>query len=71
MEESNLLLETFAWAVRRMRDLQRTFEGGGNMEVARLMRAAEEEVDQLAELHTLPSAFCDKLPPLMLPPEVM
>lgn len=70
MEESNLLLETFAWAVRRMRDLQRTFEGGGNVELARLMRAAEAEVDQLAELHTLPSAFMDQLPPLILPPEV-
>lgn len=48
------LLNTLAWTVRRMRDLQRTVEGGANVEYIRLMRAAELEVDQLVELHCMP-----------------
>jgi hypothetical protein len=54
MEDNNLLLDTFAWAVRRMRHLQRTFEANGDVSIGREMRAAEAEVDELAELHTLP-----------------
>lgn len=68
MNEPNLLLDTFAWAVRRMRDLQRTFEAGGDVIIGRMMRAAEKEVDELAELHTLPPAT-QILPFLALPPE--
>jgi hypothetical protein len=68
MPESELLLETLVWAVKRMRDLQRSVEAEPHAIWYRAMRAAEQEVDELVALHTLPE-FPVALPPLVLPPE--